>query len=357
MTSTIIKRQISAETLGAIFVVTLVLLIILLSTNMAKYLALAATGKVEISTVFSIIGLKLPRHITMLFPLSMLLGVLLVLGRMAQDQELTVLFASGISYQDLYKINFKIAFVLAVILGLISLYVFPVAKLKSLTLDKEIGSGIALKNISAGVFQELGGGDRVIYTEAIDSKNIMHEVFLQIKEKDTQHVLKARLGKVMVDNNGNTVLRLEDGRRYTGVPGTLEYDVVDYKYHAILLEESPKQPHAFGAEIQTSIDLWQNRASHKAQAELQWRLAIPIMALVMMIMGIALSSNKPRAGKYGKILPGVLFYFLYINLVIVVKNNIEDGKFAPLPGVWLVHILFLLLTGFLIWQTLKPLKR
>ncbi len=132
----IINKALYKEILAVFLAVVLVLFLVILTTQLAKYLAWAAAGKISAGAVFTILGLKFPAYLIMLVPLGMFLSVLLVLGRMGQDRELIVLLASGIGFNDIYKMVFKLALALGLTLAILSFFISPLAERKSNTLQK-----------------------------------------------------------------------------------------------------------------------------------------------------------------------------------------------------------------------------
>jgi lipopolysaccharide export system permease protein len=80
------------------------------------------------------------------------------------------------------------------------------------------------------------------------------------------------------------------------------------------------------------------------KAELQWRIALPVAVIVLMLLALPLGKIKPRQGRYARLFLGVLGYLIYFNLLGVVQLWIEDGKWPPNLGMWPVHGLVLLVT-------------
>lgn len=355
----IINRALYKEILAVFLAVVLVLLLVILTTQLAKYLAWAAAGKISASVVFTILGLKFPAYLIMLVPLGMFLSVLLVLGRMGQDRELVVLLASGIGFDDIYKMVLKLALVLGLILAVLSFFVSPLAERKSDALQQSSSELGVLEGIVAGKFKELPGGNRVIYAEKIDNKTgLMHNVFVQIQTKNTSHTLKADRGEVKIDE-GFSILILYDGTRNTKsnkTPGNTDYSVVEYATHGIVLRKAGVKNVVGNVAGMSTMKLLQNLKKPNAQAEIQWRLSIPFMGIMLMMLGVAFSGYTPRSGKYRMLLPGVIIYFSYIALLKAFKSELASGNIPGFVGLWGVHLLMLVIIAFAIWRTLKPLS-
>ena len=351
----ILTRSIILEILLTTLAVTVVLMIVFVISDIAKYLALALEGKLSLANVLLLISLNIPLIASEFLPLSALLGVLLVFGRMAQDSELVILLASGVGFRDIYKMIFKLSLVMAIFLAIISLNIFPMVKHKITAIKRDINTGASLENITAGRFYELSGGNRVIYIKDIVNGE-MKDIFLHIIEKDKRHILKAQYGKIELDSKGNKILSLYDGSRYSNTIGSLEYNIIHYQQHSVLLVA--KKPSALDQNVKT-LSTWQllgNLGNREVKAELQWRVSIPIMIVVMMIIGVSLSKQDSRAGKFSKILPGVLLFFFYLNFINVSKHKVIAGEMNPDIGLWAVHFVFFAIAAFLVWLSIKSLK-
>lgn len=83
-------------------------------------------------------------------------------------------------------------------------------------------------------------------------------------------------------------------------------------------------------------------------AELQWRLAMPVSALLLVLIALPLSRVDPYRGKYAKLFAAILLYMAYRHLLGAAKDWVAHGTLPPFPGIWGVHALCLagILAGF-----------
>jgi len=81
-------------------------------------------------------------------------------------------------------------------------------------------------------------------------------------------------------------------------------------------------------------------------SELQWRISLERMTLLLAVLAIPLSALKPREGRYAKVAVGVVVYFLYSNLLSAARAWIEKEDVDPGLGLWWVHVL---LAGLALW--------
>src|SRR5690606_3035870 len=92
-----LARNVLLNTIG----VAAVLMLVVVSSRFAKYLEVAATGKIDASVLFAIIGFRLPGFFELVLPLAFFLSILLAYGQLYVDSEMTVLHACGISQKRL----------------------------------------------------------------------------------------------------------------------------------------------------------------------------------------------------------------------------------------------------------------
>jgi lipopolysaccharide export system permease protein len=76
------------------------------------------------------------------------------------------------------------------------------------------------------------------------------------------------------------------------------------------------------------------------RAELQWRISIPLQALVLALLAIPLSQSSPREGRYGRVGAGLLIYITYANLLAIARVWVERNAVEEWIGMWWVHALF-----------------
>ena len=88
-------RYLCISVLQATLGVTVVLLLIVTSGRLAKYLTQASTGNLAPDLVFEIVLFRIPDFLPLIIPLGLFVGILLVYGRLYVDSEMTVLSACG----------------------------------------------------------------------------------------------------------------------------------------------------------------------------------------------------------------------------------------------------------------------
>jgi lipopolysaccharide export system permease protein len=99
------------------------------------------------------------------------------------------------------------------------------------------------------------------------------------------------------------------------------------------------------------LELLKNHTS-EGVAEIQWRLAMPISAFILVLLAIPLSFVDPRSGRSANLMMAVMIYIIYNNLLSIMQAWVGQGKINPLVGLWPVHLFFLCFTFYLFYRRL-----
>src|SRR5690606_6851628 len=79
----------------------------------------------------------------------------------------------------------------------------------------------------------------------------------------------------------------------------------------------------------------------KNRAELQWRLAIPLLVPIVAFFAVPLARVNPRQGRFLKLIPAVILYMAYLALLVSARGWMEAGKTRFWLGLCWVHLVFL----------------
>lgn len=347
----IIYRYLSREILLTMLAVSTTLLLIIMSGRFVKYLADAAAGKIAVDVLFAIMAYRLPGFLELIIPLGFLIAILLAYGRLHMDSEMVVLSACGISQRQLLLITAVPAVLVALIIGAMSLWVSPWGAAQTERLFAEQASRSEFSMLRSGHFQKLNDGRQVTYVESVSHNNSqLNNLFV------AQAGGRGQLPSVSVAQKGNQIihpefggryLELHDGVRYQGRPGSADFQVTEFERLGQHIPE-PDVADSFAVEAdgRSTMALLVD-ASPQSTAAIQWRMSMPLLVLIVTVLAIPLSRTSPRQGRFLKMLPAILLYLIYVAALSTVRSAVEDGKFPPMPGLWVVHLGFLLLAAIL----------
>lgn len=339
-------RYLAKEVLVSTMAVSLILLLIISSGRFISYLGQVAEGKISFGFLFVILGLKMPEFIQLVIPLAFFVSLLLTYGRLYIENEMSVLFSSGISKVKLLQYTLGIALIITLFNATFSLWLVPFSEHQSELAKQEQSKLTVFDFIQPGKFQ--GNGKKVTYIDGITpEEGWMHNLFISdVIKRDNQTIpvqtfaTHAEQIKVQ-DKNNSTYLVLKNGTRFEGKPGTADYKVTEFDTYAILLVDAQKRSKVNLSALPSS-QLW-SIDKPKEQAEWQWRLGLIIITPVLTVIALSLSQVNPRQGRFFKILPATLLMILYLGLLIWGKGALEKRDIPLQFGLWWIHLIFILI--------------
>lgn len=337
---TVLNRYLIKEFSKSLLSVAMVLMLIYLSNRVAALLARVAAGELPGDVVFTLLFLKSVSNLALVLPPALFIAVLLTLGRMYRDNEVTVLNACGVGYGRLYRALLLFVLPMTLLLGTLSFFVGPWADSTGERLKKAGEQQADVSGISAGRFKESNDGAVVFYTQALDREQGRYQrVFIQNRDGERLAVVIAKSGHERTDpETGDHYLVLENGRRYEGRPGEANYRILQFKQYAVRIDErDPQDAVATRTNGRPTMELL-NEGGPVAWAELHTRLAVPISGILLALLALPLSYTSPRQGRYGKLFLAILIYVVYANILVISETWLVRGKVPLMLGMWWVHL-------------------
>lgn len=345
----IIFRYLSREILSVTVAVCIVLLLVLISGRFVNYLGNAISGSMDPEVIFAVIGYRIPGFLELTIPLAFFLAILLTFGRLYVENEMSVLRACGISEAKLLCFALAIATCLSLLVGWLSLIVTPagIEKAEAIFTIQEQKS--ELDRLTAKKFYSLRGGRGVTWVESVTEDQSLQGVFLSATSGSADSadnslvVVVAEQGsRQIAETTDERYLILKDGYRVEGVPGRSDYQITYFDEYGTRLEPPEELSEDTVTDaMPTSALLESSKIEHRVA--LQWRLSIPIMMLVVTLLAVPLSRIDPRSGRFARVLPAVLLYFIYLVSLNAMRGAIESGSVPIEMTLVPVHLVFLLL--------------
>ncbi len=341
MVAVIIYRYLSRQLLTATLAVSFVLTLILVGGRLLKYMEDAAQGRLSGDVLLALVGYRLPGFLGLILPLGLLLGILLAYGRLYLESEMTVLAACGIGPGQIIKKTMIPVLGMTAAVALMSLYLAPWGATHTERINHEQKNQSAFETLTPGYFLTSNGASRVTYARNLSSdRRQMEQLFIAEDQQNKWVIVTAQLGIKMLDSLTDTqYLQLENGRRYEGLPGHADFRVTDFKQYRIQLDPPVALQSVSKLKAESTRVLW-HKNDILTQAELQWRLSMPLLVPIVALMAIPLSRVNARQGRYLKILPSILLYLSYLILLSNGKSAIEKQKISAAMGLWWIHGLF-----------------
>ena len=325
-----------------------VLSVILLSQRLVRLLSKVTAGELSTDAVLSLIMFNMMLLIIKIIPVALFLSVLLVLGRMYRDQEMTALFSAGVGLTQIYRSIFIVVaplFALMLYLALVATPDLMQAIERVKTSDQ---ANVDIRGITDGRFNEYSRGDLVFYVEKITDDNKMLNVFIQNRQHGKLGITSSKSGELRVDpTTGDRFIILHEGNRYEGVPGQADYTITKFKEYGVVVAEKSTAQLSFGVKEKPTGELMKMK-SPRAQSELQKRWSLALAIITFALLAVPISRVSPRAGMYGNLLTALLIYIVFENLMSLSHSWLVKGVTPPWVGVWWVHVVLLGLSAVMV---------
>lgn len=351
---TVLDKMVALDLLRTLLAVWSVIVVIIVSRQFIRILDKAIEGQVSNQTLMTVLGLKTIIASATFLPAALFMAVLMVLGRMYRDQEMSAVASAGGGAGTVYRAIFLLIFPVTVLSVGLSFYASPWAEAMMEELMHQDKESADLRGIAAGKFSEYSQGDLVFYVENIDADKEMHQVFVQHRQGNRLAIINAETGRLKDLPDGRYVI-LENGERIQGQPGALNFVLEQFTEYAVRIENKESVA-SFGKESIASEALVTSGQIADI-AELQRRLSIPMGIILLSFIAVPLAQMSPRGGVYGNMLVGFIIYFSYGNLIRVSDSWVMNQTIPAWLGIVGVNTLLLLVGGVLLarlfgWQWL-----
>ena len=333
----IIERYLCREVLRTCAAVLAVLVLVYGADRLTRYLSDAAAGLVSPDLVLQILALKLAEKLPVLLPLALYLAILLSLGRLYRDSEIVAFGAGGIGLWRLSRGVFWVVAGFSLAGAVLSLVVSPTVASMRTALIGEARQQAENQMFVPGRFKAFGGGDQVIYVEAVDTASgRMSDVFVRVRKPHRQYLLVSGTAYQDVRPGDARYMVLERGWRYAGLPGGATFSVTRFERHGVRIEAREKETFGGGRNMLSTMALLDS-GEPRHFAEFQRRISTPVSILLLGMLAVPLARTSPREGRYGKLFVAVVVYFIYANAISIVENLVEREVLPGFVGPWPVH--------------------
>ncbi len=344
----IIDRYLFKETLISWLSVLVVLLLIFCSKHFVRYMSDAVAGELPAYMVFQLLSLFTLSYLVLIIPFAFYLAIIITLGRLYKENEITAMEACGIGIPRITKSLLLLSVGLAVLVGVLSLWVAPWAELKQYEIRDEARAKSEFSLLAPGKFHEIRGGKGVFYMEALSKdQSRMLNIFIQLDKDGKADVFSARSGYVKpIENSNDYFVVLENGYRFQEMPDG-GFQLQQYVESGVRIYQN-RQPFSTTKIIAQPTAALFGASSLESIAELQWRLSMPVSCIFLGLIGVLLSRTTPREGRFAKLFFALLVYIAYIYPLMASKAGVAQASIPPWLGLWWVHLAALIFVLFLL---------
>jgi len=310
---------------------------LLLALVSAYYVSLllrdAAMAHISSEYVLVLLGLRDIVASEVLLPTALYGAALVTLTYLHRDREAYALYAAGVAPERIGRTLWVIAVVFSLLVAVLSTVARPMAYRVSYELQQQ-GSELDAGRMRPGKFYPWGD-DSVISAAAIDQNDAMADVFVQRRIPGITHVIRADSGHIVAAAGERHRLELDAGYGYWlsddgGLDREAEFAQLVY------FARTPDEPaRTLNRRARSTLDL-ASSAHPRDIAEFQWRIAMPVIALFLTMIGTRLGRVLPGRSPYPRFAAGIILYAVVFNLGTLARTWVESGVVGRMPGLFWV---------------------
>jgi len=343
----IIHRYIFLEIVKPQLLICAILAVIFASFSSAAYLADAAHGLLSGTTVIYMTFLKTLIGLESLLPTALYLAIIIGLGRLYNDSEMTALSAAGFSEFQVLKSVLPLAILTAILVGLFSIYLRPWAYQAVYKLEAQALAELDINKLEAGRFYKLGQTESVLFAGEIShQQGRLDQVFF----REGDRVIRAQEAYLATSETGAVpVMIFINGRAYNLDTKGHEDLKMTFKKLTLYINHFADPSINYKRKAEPVTILMKSDSTGDI-AEYQWRFNLPLVTIILALLAIPLSRSRPRQGRFSKMAIALLVFALYYNLISIAKTWVDQGRIPEFPGIWVAHVIPAMLLLILVMQ-------
>lgn len=351
----LINRYILKEIAVPFGMILFVLTFVLLMGKILQVMDLMINKGIGFADIARLMLFLMPSFLMFTIPISLLIAILIGLGRLSGDNEWTVMKMSGIS---LYRLSLPVAFAaLAAFLMTLATTIFlvPYGNIASKTLLFEMARQKASIGIREKVFIDDFQGI-LLYAERIPVNGDFLEGVLISDSRISREPSTIVARRAYLVSNPDTMvitLRLEDGSTHMVDAGLNRYRKMNFRFYDVRLDLAPSIAGDKGKGVKSSTEMSLSEltailrsrgvgeeALRELAIELNKKLTIPVSCLVFALIGIPLGIRAHRSVRSRGFTIGLLLVLVYYLFRLSGEALVETGRLPPIIGTWAPNLIF-----------------
>ncbi len=357
-----ILREVTAHALIGVAIFTFVLF----TRDLGRILELVVRASAPLPSVAEIFFFTIPLALTYTLPMSVLVGILLGLSRLAADSEITAMRASGMGVWSFLRV--LSIFVLAAWLMALGngLFIAPRSQAALGHLEDRLKGSQVSFEVQPRVFFE-GFPKAVLYVQDVKSAQgaaVWKGVFMaDLSDASSPKITLAKEGIVVAEGRDRLHLHLIDGSAHETDPKDPDhYQISTFQQTDIPIDlpSSESKPDELLPAAVMNTGALREKAAHSDPISARWyliefhrRIALPTACLVLALVGIPLGLSSKKSGKSGGFVLTILLVFAYYTVSLIGVSLARQGRVSPWFGAWMADLVFLAVALFLLMRSEK----
>ena len=359
----ILTRYILREVTSHALIGAAIFTFVLFTRDLGRILELVVRASAPLPSVAEIFFYTVPLALTYTLPMSVLVGILIGLSRLAADSEITAMRASGLGVWSFLRIVSIFAVGTWLIALANGLYWAPKSQAALGRLEDQLkGSQISFE-VKPRVFYE-GFPKLVLYVHDVHTAQgaaAWEGVFLaDVSDAANPRVTLARQGILVSEDSERLHLHLTEGSTHETDPQQPNnyqistFDQTDIPIELPATENKSDEPIPLG-----TMSTWtlRNQARRADPVLARWyliefhrRFALPTACLMLALLGVPLGLSSKKGGKSAGFVLTIVLVFGYYSVSVIGVSLAREGKVSPALGAWLANLVCLAGGLFLLWR-------
>jgi LPS export ABC transporter permease LptF/LPS export ABC transporter permease LptG len=354
-----ILREVTAHALIGVGIFTFVLF----TRDLGRILELVVRASAPLPSIAQIFFFTVPLALTYTIPMSVLVGILIGLSRLAADSEITAMRASGMGVWSFLR-SLSIFVIAGWLLALCNgLWIAPKSQAALSHLEDRLKGSQVSFEVQPRVFYE-GFPKYVVYVQDVKSAQgaaIWKGVFMaDLTDASNPKITLAKEGVAVSEGPDRLHLHLVDGSAHETDPkDPTHYQISTFQQTDIPIELPSTENKSDESLPVSVVDTWAlpQKAKRVDAVSARWymiefhrRFALSTACLVLALVGIPLGLSSKKSGKSGGFVLTILLVFAYYVVSLIGVSLARQGRVSPWFGAWLADFVFLGLALFLLWQ-------
>lgn len=355
-----ISRYLFLECAISSLIALVVLTFVVMLPQVLRLVDLWVNKGVSVMVLGKMTFLAMPQFLVAAIPMALLIGVLMTFGRLAQESELVILKACGVSIYQIMRPVALLAMLYTLFALLLNMIWLPYSFHQFSILKKALVASTTLA-LKPQTFNHTIPG-LTIYVGEQDIKNhLLKGVLVHDQRKpDYTVTLTARSGQIQSLPGGETVLFLSDGTRHQKIADNQYRELVFAAYNMDLGIALGLKTH----DVKQQLDelspgellvLMRDKTTEKYHdARMEWhrRLAFPLATMILGLFAVSLGMQQShRSGRSYGFIVAILTLIVHFFLLSLGESLARKHILGPIGGFWLPNLIMALLTGYVTVMT------
>lgn len=310
--------------------------------------------------VLFLVLLSIPWIVVLTLPMAFLLALLIGIGRLAADSELTALRSCGVGPAAIYRPAFGAAAILSAAVFLLYNWVLPRANDALAHSLARLAATSVVNLVQPRVFREIRPGVTLLFDRVGADNRSFEGVFLAFTDEGRNRVVVARAGRLTLEGD-NLWLDLDDSVAHEFNPADparyrMDRNAAQRILFAGDIWNSPKAQISYEkglraqslAELRKTVIRESAAAGNPGRLRLAWveihkKFSIPFACFAFAFVGIPLAESARRGGRGSGFVLSLAILVGYYVLLSSGETWAESGKLPPWAAMWLPNLLLILL--------------